>query len=362
MLTAAKIKLEGHRILQNSNDDVAFIFLDSTGTQSVLQSVWEFPSRGFPGFASNDFMAISCGNPKSYKFVSVGGEVSMGNDQSFDMLVDLAGYEGQRGAPLFNPKGEVVAIMGGENENFPNRRHFTTFQDIDVQNFDSNTDLEHRLFEFFEGRKFQKKLSENNGHHGRTVFDCLGVGGSHWKTREYSDRNTIESDHFPPYDAYVHAIKDRNCPEKVKLKLRGGGKRPGENNLPAISIPKDIHRKLATTGSNKESVSFRSIQAKDIASGNFPEAIKKNFDDYFAKGLFRRSNYNCLQGTFSNLIKKYIQGFKTALEEHFNVGFLRNEDRYRLEGYIEALARNGHSSGEELGGNKIPSVAEEEIQ
>ena len=351
--TQVKINLEGHRISRNAKDDVAFIFFDNTSAagQLVLKHVQEFPSLGFPRLASNYFMAIHYGNQHNHKSVSVGERVGTGDHLPLDMSVYLAGSPGASGAPLFNYIGEVVAILRSKNEKFPGQRHFTAFKDID-ENFNSDTDCEPRVFEVFEGGKFDEKLLENNGDLEQTVFQCLGVGGLHRKTRKYSEKKKIESDHFPSYNAYDMASKYENCPAVVKSILTGGGDRPGENNLPAIIIPKVIHRKLATTMSS----SFRHEQAIHIVLEKFPEAIRKNFDDYFAKGLFRRDNYRCQDDTFDALIENYVTGFVEALQQHQTLRFIQREDRLRLEGYIEALARNGRESGEELDRGDIISL------
>ena len=351
--TQVVINLERYRLFRNSTDDVAGIFFAKTSTAGklVLEHVKEFPSIGFQGFHSNYFMAIHYGN-SGKKSVSVGNRLNPGIFQSLDMSVYIGGGEGASGAPLFNYKGEVVAILRSKATHVAGQRHFEAFQDIDVQNFNSNTNCEPRVFEIFEGRKFKQKLAENNGHFGLTVFQCLGVGGLHGKTRQYSRRKMIESDHFPAYNAYDIASKYENCPAVVKSILTGGGDRPGENNLPAIIIPKVIHRKLATTVSS----SFRREQANHIRLMEFPEAIRKNFDDYSAKGLFRRDNYRCHDDTFDALIENYVAGFVEALQQHQTLRFIQREDRLRLEGYIEALARNGRERGGQLDRNKIISL------
>ena len=351
--TRIKINLNGHQISRNANDDVAFIFFDNTSAAGklVLKHVQEFPSKGFQRFGSDYFMVIHYGNPNSdHKSVSVGERVGTGDHQPLDMSVYLAGGPGASGAPLFNNEGEVVAVLRSKNERFRRQRHFTAFEDIDEENFDADNDCKPRVFEIFEGRKFDETLIENNGDFRQTVFQCLGVGGLYGKTKQYSKKKKIESDHFPPYNAYYMASKYENCPAVVKSILTGGGDRPGENNLPAIIIPKVIHGELATTGRSDESVEFRKKQAKYISrSGKFWRAIKKNFDDYVAKGLFRRSNYPFEdQKTFDELMEKYIQGFKDALKEHRSLRLIDEEREKWLGGYITKLEGESHDSGDQL--------------
>ena len=216
--TQVVINLEGHQILRNANDDVAFIFFDNTSAAGklVLKHVQEFPSIGFQGLNSNYFMAIHYGNEQSHhKSVSVGDRVGTGYHQPSDMSVYLAGGPGASGAPLFNYEGEVVAVLRSKNERFPGQRHFTAFDDIDEENFDADNDCKPRVFEIWEGIEFQKmcdrkcedlqRSGEQNfkqSAEALTVFRCLGSGGVYRKTSKCSRGGIIESDHFPPCHAY----------------------------------------------------------------------------------------------------------------------------------------------------------------
>jgi hypothetical protein len=340
-------------------EDAAVIFLNTTDCQYLIDIVKEFPCPSrhltLSEHASGFFMAIHYADGDgAYKKVSV-GEVGRpsGNVQQLREQVNIDGGPGASGAPLFNFEGDVVAILKSKERNYDGIRNFTPNVDIEgeLHNFNTNASYEQNKFEFNEGTKFNETLLKNRERLGKknsvpkdfdsvaesmTVFDCLGVGGKHGDTRKYSRKWKIESDHFPPYDAYNFD--------------QDSGKRRGENGLPAITIPYFIHRKLDTTLSRN----FRSAQAKDIASGNTYVAILRNFDNYFKKGLFKRSNYNCPDSVFYALLGQYMEGFEQALGKHKELGFLIERERVFLLGYIKALVYNDYDS-EQLDDTKIIS-------
>ena len=340
-------------------EDAAVIFLNTTDSQYLIDIVKEFPCPSrrltLSEHASGFFMAIHYADGDgAYKKVSV-GEVGRpsGNVQQLKEQVNIDGGPGASGAPLFNFEGDVVAILKSKERNSDGIRNFTPNVDIEgeLHNFNTNASHEQNIFEFNEGTKFNETLLKNRERldsdsivESLTVFDCLGVGGKHEDTRKYWRKGKIESDHFPPYDAYNQLYEKENCPSQIKAIFdKYGGKRRGENELPAITIPYFIHRKLDTTASSSQSKNFRSCQANDIASGNTREAIKKNFDNYYMKGLFKRSNYNCTDSGFGALLGKYLKGFKTALKQHEELKFLDEGERTFLEGYIEDLVYDNHN-------------------
>ena len=345
-------------------EDAAVIFLKTVDSQYVIEKVLrkeEFPcpSRAL-NFPNESFMAIHYASGE-HKKVSVGERISS-NYQQLKEQFHIDGGPGASGAPLFNSKGDAVAILKSRDQKYDAMRNVIPNVEIErVINYNTDASQEQNIFELYEGKKFSEILLENRERlenvkpvlsqedrdtiESMTVFDCLGVGGQHGETRKYSKIKRIESDHFPPYDAYKQLYKKENCPRQIKAIFdKYSGKRRGETQLPAITIPYVIHRKLDTTGSRSQSVKFRSAQAKYIAAGNTCEAIKKNFDNYSIKGLFKRSNYNCTDSVFNALLDKYLKGFKTALKQHEEHGFLDEDGRTFLEGYIEDLVYNDYYS------------------
>ncbi|CAB4042805.1 Hypothetical predicted protein, partial [Paramuricea clavata] len=162
----------------------------------------------------------------------------------------------------------------------------------------------------------------------KTVYECLGQGGKHAQTKEWSLKGKVESDHFPPFDAYVKASKHRKCKAKVKARINLIGRR---DNLPAITIPYDFHRVFDTTGGAIPNIEFRKEQAKSIRKGKSVNAIKKNLNSYCNRGLFRRSTYpNLSDEDFRSLLKKYYAGFNNALQEHVNLEFINPDEKKKL--------------------------------
>ena len=362
------ITLQEPDIKFKPGEDAAVIFLNTTDSQYLIDIVKEFPCPSRPltlsEHASGFFMAIHYADGDgAYKKVSV-GEVgrSSGNFQQLKEQVNIDGGPGASGAPLFNFEGDVVAILKSKEKNYDGIRNVITNVEIErIINYNTGATASHEqnIFEFNEGVKFNKTLSDIrkdlrksdlnqedlDSIESLAVFKCLGVGGKHGDTRKYSRKWKIESDHFPPYDAYNQLYEKENCPSQIKAIFdKYSGKRRGENGLPAITIPYVIHRKLDTTASSEESRNFRSAQAEDIAAGNTCEAIRKNFDNYSIKGLFKRSNYNCTDSEFDALLGKYLKGFNTSLKQHKEHGFLDEGRRTFLVGYIEDLVYNDYDS------------------
>lgn len=77
----------------------------------------------------------------------------------------------------------------------------------------------------------------------QVVDQCLYITARHAFTRQYAIIGYIESDHLIPHHVWA-ATKNA----KMKNLVRGSGTRPGENEMPAITIPYHYHRNLRTTG------------------------------------------------------------------------------------------------------------------
>lgn len=111
--------------------------------------------------------------------------------------------------------------------------------------------------------------------------DCLGKTGLHKLTRLYSVQGLIESDHTIPYDVWNKSTKN----SKMQAVVKGAGARPGENDMPAITIPYEVHRELLTTGSGNEQKKFRASLVKLCDADKVDKALIKCYNEYKSKGL-----------------------------------------------------------------------------
>ncbi|CAB4029020.1 Hypothetical predicted protein [Paramuricea clavata] len=371
------IVLQDPTIKFDRNRDAAVVILNNTDSKNVLNRVNRFPSPSLDQNDSDMSTAIlihyAVGN---YKQVSRGEREGMeGNFMLLKSRYHIRAGPGASGAPLFNLKGEVVDILKSHESINEEIRNFVPISlgSIIRGTCDEtrvNT-LEEYIFECNEGKESELILSNNVKiweNHRRcrvpcltelcvrdkltilkkekfqailhaTVFDCLGQGGAHKDTKKWSLQGEVESDHFPPHNAFHEAYKQNGCRNEAVKKLfesNKSGKRPGENLLPAITIPKAIHGILDTT----RSVEFRLTQQNNIEPGNVDNAIALNFQNYAKKGLFKRSNYVCHDTEFGKLLDKYMKGFKDALKRHEQLGFIDANKRRKLERYIRELTKN----------------------
>lgn len=109
---------------------------------------------------------------------------------------------------------------------------------------------------------------------------CLGKTGLHKLTHLFSITETIESDHTIPH----HVWASTENPKMNKF-VKGTGKRSGENEMPAITIPWDIHRILLTTGRSTEAQKFHQSLIDLCDKDQIDEALILCYQDYKNKGL-----------------------------------------------------------------------------
>jgi len=112
----------------------------------------------------------------------------------------------------------------------------------------------------------------------QTIQTSLGKAGLHKDTNQHSIAGEIESDHPLPWD--VWATTSNTVLNDVVI--NGKGSRPGEDNMPAITIPYDKHRSLKTTGSSAACVQFREDLRTKCDAGNIKGALEdiiKNYKD-----------------------------------------------------------------------------------
>ena len=343
----------------NKEADVAAYLLSSDDSRYILDTIQDFPLlcfRGLDDHSSDKFKCIHYSGG-DYKKVSTGERGrAQGNYLSLDTQIHIQGGEGASGAPLFNFQGDVVAFLRSHDKQYPQIRYWMP---MDPNHPNTRQDKFQSLFESIEARIFTKKLSCNlkkmktkseknllkenenveTAAESLTVFECLGVGGEHKHTSKHSKISKIESDHFPPYDALKKAREKEDCFSPVTdffgKHSRRKGERPGEDFLPAITVPKVFHKNHDSSNSGIINQQFRQKQAEKIAAGNMLEAIIMHLEDYEEKGLFKRSNYDCSDETFKKLMSKYREGFSDAFIVHKKLGFIEDKD---VEGLKKALS------------------------
>lgn len=138
------------------------------------------------------------------------------------------------------------------------------------------------------------------------VKKSLGITGLHEFTRLYSVTGVIESDHTIPHHVWTQTTQAK----MKKLVADGAGKRPGENEMPAVTIPWEIHRKLLTTGGVAGYQAFHEKLIKLCDDDKVDDALILCYQEYAAKGL--------------NL-KEYEGGLKKSLKDHVTLGLISEE-------------------------------------
>ena len=355
-----KIKIPINRcrkIIDTMLDAAVFLF-DDIDSDIVRKKIRKFPRIASMETASDRVMCIHHGGSYNFKTICVGTIGSVpGNFAQLRPKVHIDGGPGASGAPLFNIEGDVIAILQSSQPD--KTRSFLPMErilnEIDCRSENSRLQLDLHMVESYEGTESKRLLLDKCQDVGintsgkkvkcligelershlnllnQTVFECLGVGNSYNISNHWSLDRYVESDHFPPCNAYKLA--------GITLK---------KTFLPAITIPRIIHRKLATTGSYTTSDKFRSTQAKCIKQGKFVQAVMINFYEYKVRGLFRQSNYNCSDHVFKMLQQRYLQGFAKALEQHQALNLITAEEKDTLYRKISSIIENGKNRGDKL--------------
>lgn len=148
----------------------------------------------------------------------------------------------------------------------------------------------------------------------RFVSECTGLSGLHKKTRQYSVKYVIESDHTIPHQVWKSTVNP-----KMQALVTGGGKRAGENEMPALTIPYDIHRPLRTTGSSAASVSFRK-QLKTLCDQNkIAKALILCYREYEKWGLD---------------LQQWKKPISKSLTDHVRLGLITSRERSAILGQL----------------------------
>lgn len=137
--------------------------------------------------------------------------------------------------------------------------------------------------------------------------ECLGKVGVHSLTKQYSVKGVIESDHTIPHEVW----KSTTNP-KMKRLVTGGGTRPGENDMPAITIPYDRHRKLRTTGSSTEAKNFRQYLVTLCNQDKIDDALVLCFKEYALHKI---------------KLQDYRTQIESSLGEHIKLKLITNQQK-----------------------------------
>jgi len=139
---------------------------------------------------------------------------------------------------------------------------------------------------------------------------CLGVSGTHGLTKQYSVKGVIESDHTIPHNVWKSTTN-----QKMRRLVTGGGTRPGENDMPAITIPYGKHRELQTTGSSNVAKAFHKTLVRLCNQDKIDDALILCFREYAAHGI---------------KLKDYKKQIKDSLTEHVSLGVISAQQKQRI--------------------------------
>lgn len=140
---------------------------------------------------------------------------------------------------------------------------------------------------------------------------CLRKVGEHRKTNLYSVLGYVDSDHTLPHDVW----KSTKNAAMQKVCSSGTGKRKGEKEMPAVTIPHSIHEKLLTTGSSTDSKAFRKKLTQLCDQNRVDDALILCYRDYENKGL-KLSEYN--------------SQIKNSLSQHVTLGLITASQRQKI--------------------------------
>ena len=137
--------------------------------------------------------------------------------------------------------------------------------------------------------------------------ECLDVVGVHKMTNQYSVTGHIESDHTLPYNVW-HSTTNPT----MQALIQGPGKRPGEKDMPAITIPYDTHRILLTTGSSTEVKKFCASLVNLCNQNKVDKALIKCFQEYQAKNFDLKTHKKTIKDSIEEYVKLSVINSKQA--------------------------------------------------
>ncbi|MCD6027499.1 MAG: hypothetical protein K0R08_2018 [Solimicrobium sp.] len=248
---------------------------------------------------------------------------------------------------LLSQQQRVGLTMRSIKEDTPYFSEF--YDDLDLEGFESQKMLYEKSWHILpkeftrkdggvtiatiEGMKWVRK--NHIGIFEDVYNSCLGIGGLHKTTHDYSILRYIESDHILPSNVIKNSIKNKALQKYVDPSSKfymSGGKRVGEYGMPAITIPYGTHRNLLTTGlgfqerkikdSNGNTVKERVNKTRYHETlinlcnmGNVFSALDYQIQDYYENGLCTRD---------------YATGIIANIQCHLNVGAITTKEAKKL--------------------------------
>ncbi len=169
----------------------------------------------------------------------------------------------------------------------------------------------------FTSSNLKKSSKISPDKFNKSLEKCTYYGGLHRHTREYSVIGYIESDHIIPYnsfklsESYNYLCRENSVEDSDKKSV----KRPGENDLPAITIPKKIHGLLKSTGSSKETSEFHTKLAEYLDKNKGYIAIYECLEDYERNKL---------------IVQSSKAGLRRCLKEYEKLKIINRHERAKL--------------------------------
>jgi Trypsin-like peptidase domain len=151
-----------------------------------------------------------------------------------------------------------------------------------------------------------------NSIFNKVYSECLYKTGVHAFTKQYNMSGYIESDHIIPHHVWASTKLG-----SMRCWVKGGGARPGENQMPAITIPYGIHRELRTTGGVPGWEAFHKKLTELCDQDRVDRAFLKCVREYKAHGI--------------NLKRKKISdALIELLDLHIGMGIIKMASRQSI--------------------------------
>lgn len=138
------------------------------------------------------------------------------------------------------------------------------------------------------------------------ISRCTGRGGTHGYTKEFSVAEHVSSDHLIPQAVWERLVDDGKVPSMTK------------DDLPAISIPDGIHKKLRTTIDPKFQTEIYNL----CKAGKYDQAIYKCLNDYHDKGITLKKTEDGILDYLKWFVNKgyFVGGVANTILKNLSLG------------------------------------------